>query len=192
MTENPAVEPAHLLAEDDERRALERDLHDGVQQELVALAVGLQLARRLVADDPEAARDALDDLRADVGRAVDDLRAIAERIHPPLLDTQGLGAALRLAVAGHARVRLELAVDDPPSAAAALTAYRVCAAALRAAGDGGVEIGVRTHDDLLELEVTPGASDAGVFDGPAGRAAVLGGTLEVSPDRVRLTLPLRS
>ena len=192
MTENPAVEPAHLLAEDDERRALERDLHDGVQQELVALAVGLQLARRLVADDPEAARDALDDLRADVGRAVDDLRAIAERIHPPLLDTQGLGAALRLAAAGHARARLELAVDDPPSAAAALTAYRVCAAALRAAGDGGVEIGVRTHDGLLELEVTPGASDAGVFDGPAGRAAVLGGTLEVSPDRVRLTLPLRS
>ena len=194
MTENHPVEHhlAQLLADDDERRALERELHDGVQQRLVAVAVGLQLARRLVGDDQGAAREALDELRAEVGRAVDELRAVAERIHPPLLDTQGLAAALRMAAARHPQARLHLAVDEPPVPAAALTAYRVCVAALHDAGDGAVEIRARSADGVLELEVAPGPADARGFASAAGRAAVLGGRLDVARERVRLTLPLRS
>jgi len=194
MTENHPVEHhlAQLLADDDERRALERELHDGVQQRLVAVAVGLQLARRLVGDDQGAAREALDELRAEVGRAVDELRAVAERIHPPLLDTQGLAAALRMAAARHPQARLHLAVDEPPVPAAALTAYRVCVAALHDAGGGAVEIRARSADGVLELEVAPGPADARGFASAAGRAAVLGGRLDVARERVRLTLPLRS
>ena len=90
---------ALLLADDDERRANERELHDGVQQKLIALAVNLQVARNLVEADPQAAVSLLDDVRADVGHALDELRDLAQLVHPPLLDTQGLVPALRMAAA---------------------------------------------------------------------------------------------
>ena len=80
---------ALLLTDDDERRAIERELHDGIQQELIALAVNLQISRRLVETDPQAAARLLDDMRADVAQALDDVRELAHRVHPPLLDTQG-------------------------------------------------------------------------------------------------------
>ena len=77
------------------RRALERELHDGPQQQLVALAVGLQLARQLADSDPPALPAYLDELTRNVHDALDELRAIAARIYPALLLDGGLTEALR-------------------------------------------------------------------------------------------------
>ena len=83
-----------VVAADAERRRIERDLHDGAQQRLVALAVKLRLARRLVDADLDQARGMLDELRDEVRDAVEELRSLAHGIYPPLLLDQGLAAAL--------------------------------------------------------------------------------------------------
>jgi signal transduction histidine kinase len=83
-----------VAAADAERRRIERDLHDGAQQRLVALAVKLRLARRLLDADPDQARGMLDELRDEVKDAVEELRNLAHGIYPPLLLDQGLAAAL--------------------------------------------------------------------------------------------------
>jgi len=83
-----------VAAADAERRRIERDLHDGAQQRLVALAVKLRLARRLVDADLDQARGMLDELRDEVKDAVEELRNLAHGIYPPLLLDQGLAAAL--------------------------------------------------------------------------------------------------
>jgi signal transduction histidine kinase len=83
-----------VAAADAERRRIERNLHDGAQQRLVALAVKLGLARRLVDANPEQTRRMLDELREELKDAVDELRNLAHGIYPPLLMDQGLAAAL--------------------------------------------------------------------------------------------------
>jgi signal transduction histidine kinase len=83
-----------VAAADAERRRIERNLHDGAQQRLVALAVKLGLARRLAGADPEQTRTMLDELREELKDAVDELRNLAHGIYPPLLMDQGLAAAL--------------------------------------------------------------------------------------------------
>jgi signal transduction histidine kinase len=83
-----------VAAADAERRRIERNLHDGAQQRLVALAVKLGLARRLVDADPGQTRGMLDELRDELKDAVDELRSLAHGIYPPLLMDQGLAAAL--------------------------------------------------------------------------------------------------
>ena len=181
-----------LSDDDDERRAIERSLHDGVQQQLVALAVELQTVRGLVASDPEAALRLLDEVRAEIGRALDELGALAQRVHPPLLDTQGLTAALRMAAAAApVPVRVEGTVAGAVSPLAAVTVYRCCVAALAAAGPGSTVV-VRSGDGELEFEVdlAGGRVDAGALDGLAGRVDVLGGMLEVEASRVAGRLPL--
>jgi signal transduction histidine kinase len=81
-------------AQDEERRKLERDIHDGVQQQLVALAVRLKLADTLVDRDPVKAHEALATLQVDAGTALEDLRDLARGIYPPLLADKGLASAL--------------------------------------------------------------------------------------------------
>ena len=83
-----------VAAADAERRRIERNLHDGAQQRLVALAVKLGLARRLVDADPDQTRGMLDELRDELKDAVEELRNLAHGIYPPLLMDQGLAAAL--------------------------------------------------------------------------------------------------
>jgi signal transduction histidine kinase len=83
-----------VAAQDQERRRLERNIHDGVQQQLVALAVKLKLADTLVERDPAKAHDALAALQKDATTALEDLRDLARGIYPPLLADQGLAAAL--------------------------------------------------------------------------------------------------
>ena len=84
-----------VAAADAERRRVERDLHDGAQQHLVALAVNVRLVRDLVAEDPEAAAQALDEIAAEVKATVQELRDLAHGIYPPLLMDNGLPEALR-------------------------------------------------------------------------------------------------
>jgi signal transduction histidine kinase len=81
-------------AQDAERRKIERNLHDGAQQQLIALAIQLGLLAES-ADDPEFIRQAVPDLKAQLSAALDDLRALARGIYPPLLAEQGLVMALR-------------------------------------------------------------------------------------------------
>ena len=82
-------------AGDDLRRELERRLHDGIQQDLVALAVKLQLASQRAETGPEGLRQLLDELRQDVHAALDDVRQLAWDVFPALLLDRGLVEALR-------------------------------------------------------------------------------------------------
>jgi signal transduction histidine kinase len=83
-----------VAAQDQERRRLERNIHDGAQQQLVALAVKLGLAKRLTAQDPDRAGGLLVEVEGEITRALEDLRDLARGIYPPLLADQGLVAAL--------------------------------------------------------------------------------------------------
>jgi signal transduction histidine kinase len=83
-----------VTAQDRERRRLERNIHDGSQQQLVALSVKTRLARELTGRDPGKASEMLTQIDAEIQTALDDLRDLARGIYPPLLIDEGLGAAL--------------------------------------------------------------------------------------------------
>jgi signal transduction histidine kinase len=83
-----------LEAAEEERRRIERDLHDGAQQRMVAVAVTLGLAEAQLATDPEGAAKLLAQARVDAQEAVKELRELARGIHPALLSERGLHAAL--------------------------------------------------------------------------------------------------
>ncbi len=83
-----------VAAQDEERRRLERNIHDGAQQQLVALAVKARLARELTDRDPAKAAEVLGQFEAETRTALEDLRDLARGIYPPLLADQGLIAAL--------------------------------------------------------------------------------------------------
>jgi signal transduction histidine kinase len=87
-----------VAAQDEERRKIERNLHDGAQQQLVALTVQLKLARGLVERDPPKAGEMLDTIQGSATGALEDLRDLARGIYPPLLADQGLPAALEAQV----------------------------------------------------------------------------------------------
>jgi signal transduction histidine kinase len=88
-----------VAAQDEERRKLERNLHDGAQQHLVALSVQLRLAEQLVGRDAQKEREIIQRLQASASEALDELRDLARGIYPPLLADKGLAGALE----AHAR-----------------------------------------------------------------------------------------
>ena len=122
-------------ATDTERRRIERDLHDGAQQHLVALAVGVRLARQIADTDPEQAKTMLDQIGLDLQEAVQELRNLAHGIYPPLLMDRGLPDALR-AAAGRAALPTSVEAEDigryPQQVEAAV--YFCCLEALQNAG----------------------------------------------------------
>jgi signal transduction histidine kinase len=83
-----------VSAQDEERRKLERNIHDGAQQQLVALAVKLRLADTLIERDPSKAHELMTQLQGETTGALDDLRDLARGIYPPLLADKGLPTAL--------------------------------------------------------------------------------------------------
>jgi signal transduction histidine kinase len=83
-----------VAAQDEERRKIERNIHDGAQQQLVALAVQLRLAGSMVGKDPDKERELLVALAERTNEALEDLRDLARGIYPPLLQDKGLPAAL--------------------------------------------------------------------------------------------------
>jgi signal transduction histidine kinase len=89
-----AAQKRLVAAQDEERRRLERNIHDGAQQQLVALSVKLRLAEGLVVTDPGRTETMLQELRAETQDALEDLRDLARGIYPPLLADKGLAAAL--------------------------------------------------------------------------------------------------
>ena len=83
-----------VAAQDSERRRIERNIHDGAQQQLVALAIKLSITESMIGTDTEGERELLAELRGDAAGAVEDLRDLARGIYPPLLAGEGLVAAL--------------------------------------------------------------------------------------------------
>jgi signal transduction histidine kinase len=143
------------VAADADRRTIERELHNGPQQRLVALAVNLQLARDLVGRDPIAATALLDEMGRGVAQALEETAKLAERVYPPLLESGGLGAALRAAAASTGvRARIEVRSVEGTSPEIAGAVYFCCLEVLERVGAGArVAIDVRTEDGALVFEV---------------------------------------
>ena len=124
---------ARIVASGDaERRRLERDLHDGAQQNLVALAIELRLARDLMADDPDSAARMLDDLTVEIQETIRELRELAHGIYPPLLAEGGLEPALGAAAArSPLSVSVEVSTDSRFDQDTEAAVYFCCLEALQ-------------------------------------------------------------
>ncbi len=181
-----------VAAADEARRKLERDIHDGAQQQLVALAVRARLAVNVLANDPGKGDELLETIEVGLGDALQDLRDLARGVYPPLLADRGLAAALE-AQARKASLPVEVESDGvgryPQEAEAAV--YFCCLEALqnvaKYAGATRALVRLSAPDGTLTFAV----SDDGVgFDpatrphgtgmqGMADRLSALGGELRV-------------
>jgi signal transduction histidine kinase len=171
-----------VLAHDAERRAIERDLHEGVQQHLVAIAANLQLAAGLVDSDPAAGKTSLDELGRDVQLALADAGKLAQRIYPPLLEAGGLAAALRSAAVSldvPTRIDVEAPGAYPPEVARAV--YFCCLEVLeRAAGGAQAAVTVRDEEGALSFEVVADSPNSDLeLGGLRDRIEAFGGRLTI-------------
>ncbi len=182
-----------VQAGDAARRQIERDLHDGAQQQLVGLALDLRMLKTRLKDPGE--RAAVDDLAEKLGAALHELRELARGIHPVVLTAQGLGPAVE-SLAHRTSVPVECVVDvgaerlSPPIEAAA---YFLVAEALtnvvRYAGATSALVEIRRDGDDVVVEVLDdgvGGADmtAGTgLRGLADRISALEGTLRVDSPR---------
>ena len=180
-----------VAARDEERRRIERNIHDGAQQQLVALAVKIRLTDTIVGTDEDRAHAMLTELQADATTALEDLRDLAHGIYPPLLADRGLVAALR-AHARKAQVPVSIASDGVGRAApeAEAAVYFCVLEALQnvAKYAGATAVEVRLNDEHGMLGFIVQDNGAGFeVDGAAGfgltnmrdRLDSLGGSFEV-------------
>jgi len=189
-------------AADEERRRLERNLHDGAQQRLLALSFGLGLAE--TADDAAALRAAVAEAKDELGAALDELRELARGIHPAILSERGLGAALEsLAARSPVPTSVDASVGRVAERVEVAAYYLVSEAlanAVKHAQASKLSITVLRSGGLLVVEVADdgvGGATAGTGSGLRGlydRVAVLDGKLFVSSPpgggtRVRAELP---
>jgi signal transduction histidine kinase len=170
-----------VLAAAGERRAIERDLHDGLQQQLVALATNLQLARRSADDDLAAAKALLDEMTRDVRQALDETGRLAQRIYPPLLEAGGLLTALRAAaVSLGLPTRFDVTARAGYPSEVAGTVYFSCVAALEGARTGAT-VTVRDEDGALAFDVVVDQPPSGL-DLLRDRVEALGGSLTIGSE----------
>ncbi len=188
-----------------ERRRIERDLHDGAQQRLVAVAMGLGRARSKMESDPDGAAELIAEAHADAKLAISELRDLARGIYPSVLGDRGLDAALS-ALAAKCPIPVDVSVDvEPrPSTAVESTAYFTVAEALtniaKHAGATQAAVRVTRTENSVVVEVTdnghggaqvrPGGGLAGLAD----RAATIDGVVVVvspigGPTVIRTELP---
>ena len=182
-----------VAAQDDERRKIERNLHDGAQQQLVALAVQLKLARTMVERDPAKATALLDTLQGSATDALEDLRDLARGIYPPLLADKGLATALE-AQARKAAVPVTVEADGvgrfPADVESAVyfsclealqnvAKYADAATARITLSDGSGELRFEIRDDGRGFDPS-GTSYGTGLQGIADRLAALGGELVVT------------
>jgi signal transduction histidine kinase len=181
-----------VAAQDEERRRIERNIHDGAQQQLVALQVKLGLARAMSKSFPQA-EDLLAQLQADAQAALEDLRDLARGIYPPLLADQGLAAALG-AQARKASVPVTLHVNAIArySQEAESAVYFCTLEALqnvaKYAHAHAATVSLRADDGFLFFEVSddgagfdPSVTTYGTgLQGMADRLEALGGILSVT------------
>jgi signal transduction histidine kinase len=170
-----------VQAADAARRKIERDLHDGAQQRLVALALDVRLARARVERDPASAGEFLEQLGEELAEASAELRELARGIHPAVLTERGLGPAIT-ALADRAPVPVEIVElpEDRLPSAAETTAYFTVSEALtnvaKYAQATHATVRLATEDDALVVEVRD--------DGVGGAQASTGSGLSGLADRV--------
>jgi signal transduction histidine kinase len=179
-----------VQATDSERRRLERNLHDGAQQRLVALSLSLRLARSRMDTDGAAAAELIDESIDELAGATRELRELARGIHPAVLTDRGLDAALK-AVAGRAPVPVEVTstLSERLPAPVEAAAYFVVAEALtnvaRYAGATSASVRIERAGACVTVEVSDdgaGGADPATGSGLRGladRVATLDGVLEV-------------
>ncbi|HSZ70752.1 MAG TPA: sensor histidine kinase [Solirubrobacteraceae bacterium] len=189
----------------EQRRRLERDLHDGAQQRLMALGIDLRMVRERIEHDPQGAAELLDESLHELNEATAELRELARGIHPAVLTTRGLHAALK-GLASRSPVPVELLQTPadrlPPSVESAV--YFVVAEALTNAARYSraqtVTVGVVRDNGHVDVEVSDdgvGGADADQGSGLRGlqdRVAALDGRLELTSPQglgtiLRATIP---
>jgi signal transduction histidine kinase len=191
-----------------ERRRIERDLHDGAQQRLVALAATLGDARQHLDTDPDAARDMVADAHEEAKAALKEIRDLVRGINPFILQDRGLDAALSAVVArSPVPVELDVRLTDRPPAAVESAAYFVVAEALtnvaRHAEATRAQVAIARSGNRLVVEVRDdgqGGADASAGTGLQGlrdRVGALGGTMYVlspvgGPTTITVELPCAS
>jgi len=165
-----------------ERRRIERDLHDGAQQRLVALAMELGRAKARFADDPDSARLLVDQAHSQAKEALTELRNLVRGVHPPVLTDRGLDAALSGLVA-LCPVPVDMHVDVPvrPKAAVEAVAYFVVAEALTNIAKHSRASHARV---VVEGRGYPGTLTVMISDDGIGGASLAGAGLRGLADRV--------
>jgi signal transduction histidine kinase len=192
-------------AADTERRRIERDLHDGVQQRLVSLAMNLGMARATLADLPEPAREVITQAHEEAKQTLKELRDFVRGLHPAVLNDQGLDAALSgVAARAPFPVRLRVAVVRRASPTVEAVAFFVVSEALtniaKHAGASSAEVAVWRGGDRLHLVVSDdgcGGADPDRGTGLRGLAQRVGsvdGTLRIDspaggPTTIEVELP---
>jgi signal transduction histidine kinase len=162
---------------DAEQRRVERALHDGVQQDLTAVSVRLQLLRRLLPGDAADATALLDEIIQEVRAAADEVRRLAAEIRPSLLELWGLGPALRdVTAASGGRATLEMVSLGRYPPEIELAAYRICLAALEEAADTDTSIAIHIEEHKRSLRLA--------IDGP--RSALPGESEQLALARDRI------
>jgi signal transduction histidine kinase len=207
VTELEASRSAAVDSAEAERRRIERDLHDGAQQRLVALAMDLGRAKEQFETDPEHARELVTEAHDEAKAALADLRGLVRGIHPAILTDRGLDAALSAIVArSPVPVTLNVDVRPRPPAAVESTAYFVVSEALanvaKHAHATKATVTIVRQGDRLVAEVTDdgiGGADANGegLRGLAERVSALGGRMHVlspagGPTTVMVELPCAS
>jgi signal transduction histidine kinase len=166
---------------DRERRRIEGALHDGVQQDLAATVVTLELARELLDSDPPAARSVLEELAAEVEAALERLRALAGTVYPSILPARGLTDALRSLDVETANLeRYPLEIEEAVYFSCRVLRSR--AGRARVWGDGAA-----LHLELVGLTAVNGDELSHARE----RIAAVGGQLDLSAGRVSAAVPLR-
>jgi signal transduction histidine kinase len=173
----------------EERRRLERDLHDGAQQRLVSLGMDLGIALEKLDADPEAAKALLREAHGDAQLALRELRDLARGIHPAVLTDRGLDAAVSgLAARSPVPVRVRGSLAERSPASVEATAYFIASEALanvaKHADANSAEVALELADGRLRVEIADdgrgGADPHGTgLQGLADRAAALDGSFTV-------------
>lgn len=179
------------------RRGIERTLHDGAQQHLVAISVKLRLAEAEIDADPEQAKRTLEELRGEVQSTIQHLRDLAHRIYPPLLTDRGLPEALNGAAA-RASVPVDLNVAEDgtrryPSEIEACVYFSVLEAIDAATGPVSVRVG--EEDGCVVFEVFGELGEGPVPAIISDLTDTVGGTLSIEPaegggSHLRASIPL--
>jgi signal transduction histidine kinase len=168
-------------AADTERRRIERDLHDGTQQQLVALAMSLGRAKEKMDTDPEGARELVAQAHQEAKDSITALRDVVRGVHPAVLTDRGLDAALS-ALAARAPVPVRLDVDVPtrPSPTVEAIAYFVVSEALTNVAKHSAATRATVHVERDGDRLLVSVSD----DGRGGATDAAGGGLAGLRDRV--------
>jgi signal transduction histidine kinase len=156
---------------------LERDLHDGAQQHLIALSIGLRFIERSPATDHW-----LDDAATELRLAMDDLRDVAHGIYPSVLGDEGFAAAVdALAEASPSPMTILEMVEERFDPAIEVAAYHVVADTLRG-GVGPLQVRARRNGERLTVEVTATDIPEPIAEEIADRVGAVDGSVERFPD----------